>query len=385
MLTIPSSRPCRRSAACLIEDDVTLIIVDWLGTRVYDRSSMRAHVLLLTLLISTTLSAQSNLEITEVLPSDGPATGGTRVTVRGDGFADGCLATCIPPQPPILMFGGVRALDVRVIDRTRIELITPPHLPGLVNVEISQGIGADVKRNAFTYSGDATAVLEQVLLPIYSPPVRGAFGSDFRTELRVYNRGSRRVALAGIPRACPLCPPPNLLNSTLEIPAGTEAVPISSGNPGAFIYVPRESSGEVALNLRVFDASRSETNFGTEIPVARESDFRRTIALLGVPLDDRFRRALRIYSREPLRVLVSFTGDESVAAGGPEQFNPLAGRTVTLQPGRNLFEPAYAVVTDFPEIDGATTRVTITASAPVWAFVTVTNNETQQITTISPQ
>lgn len=346
---------------------------------------MRAPILLLSLLISTSLSAQFQPEITEVLPADGPADGGTRVTIRGEGFAEGCLVPCIPPQLPTVTFGGVRSIEVRVIDSTRIEAVTPPHLPGVVHVEVFQGNGTGIKRSGFTYSGDATAVLEQVLLPIYSPPVRGAFGSDFRTELRVYNRGSKRVALAGIPRACPLCPPPNLLNSTLEIPAGKEAIPISSGNPGAFIYVPRESSGDVALNLRVFDVSRSETIFGTEVPVARESDFHRTITLLGVPLDDLFRSALRIYAREPLRVVVSFSGDESVAAGGPEQFTPLSGLTVTLQPGRNLFEPAYAVVTDFPEIEEATTRITITASAPVWAFVTVTNNETQQITTISPQ
>ena len=67
---------------------------------------------------------------------------------------------------------------------------------------------------------------------------------------------------------------------------------------------------------------------------------------------------------------------------------------VQLQPGKNIFEPAYAQFTDFPvPVDPRSTstiQVTIEqpqdiiAGPPMWAFITVTNNETQQITTITP-
>jgi hypothetical protein len=57
------------------------------------------------------------------------------------------------------------------------------------------------------------------------------------------------------------------------------------------------------------------------------------------------------------------------------------------------FEPAYASFADFP-VDAGTVRVTITVDpiitllpveVPIWAFITVTNNDTQAITTITPQ
>ena len=66
-----------------------------------------------------------------------------------------------------------------------------------------------------------------------------------------------------------------------------------------------------------------------------------------------------------------------------------------------MFEPAFPMFTDFPlpeqlPCGETTTRVTVTPppgptgpsppipGPPIWAFVTVTNNETQQITTNSP-
>jgi hypothetical protein len=49
-----------------------------------------------------------------------------------------------------------------------------------------------------------------------------------------------------------------------------------------------------------------------------------------------------------------------------------------------LFSPAYGVFTDFP-IGDEPVRVSIDADQPIWAFISVTNNETQMITTITPQ
>jgi hypothetical protein len=146
----------------------------------------------------------------------------------------------------------------------------------------------------------------------------------------------------------------------------------------------RGSTDALAANLRVREVSREEENAGTEIPIVRESDFRGAdVALLNVPLHRKFRQTLRIYA------LGEGGGDVDVNIGGVR-------RTVTLTQGRDLFEPSYAEIADFPAPPATGIRsirvvvsppsdVVIGTFVPIWAFITVTNNETQQITAITPQ
>jgi hypothetical protein len=110
------------------------------------------------------------------------------------------------------------------------------------------------------------------------------------------------------------------------------------------------------------------------------------VSLLGVPINPRFRNTLRIYSLARGAVLINLAiGNE--------------GRQIVLQPGADLFEPAFASFTDFPlphELPAGTSTIRVVVDVPrgpggvpipgtpIWAFITVTNNETQQITTITP-
>jgi hypothetical protein len=114
-----------------------------------------------------------------------------------------------------------------------------------------------------------------------------------------------------------------------------------------------------------------------EIPVVHREDFREgQVSLLNVPVDPRFRNTLRIYSLSRSAVLIDLR-----FGNGPTQ-------QLYLQPGESWFEPATLTFTDFPLRGNgpATTRVVIDAppGVPIWAFITVTNNDTQQITTITP-
>jgi hypothetical protein len=126
-------------------------------------------------------------------------------------------------------------------------------------------------------------------------------------------------------------------------------------------------------------------NFGTEIPVVREREMTsRSLDLVAVPTDSRFRRTLRIYATGPTFLWVNFTD-------GAETFQ----RTVTLAAGGDGFEPAYAELSDFPTFASGAKQATVTIEAPptaspfpqppYWAFISVTNNDTQVITTITPQ
>jgi hypothetical protein len=67
---------------------------------------------------------------------------------------------------------------------------------------------------------------------------------------------------------------------------------------------------------------------------------------------------------------------------------------VTLPPTADLFHVGYGVFSDFPT-DGGIVRVTVDYEVdfetivplelPMWGMITVTNNDTQAISTITPQ
>lgn len=335
--------------------------------------------LILILLAAASLSAQP--VITSVTPSSGPVAGGTTITIHGSGFET--CPICSPPLPPRVTIGGVDVRDYGPSTNTSLVVTTPPHLPATVDILVEQWNGATQKPDAFTYTGNVDESFNRILLPLFLPPIKGAFGSEFHTQLRMANSSaSERTYVFGIEPFCILSACIPLDNS--EFPALIEengAVDPDieyTGKPGRFLYIAN-SAPDVFANLRVFDASRSAFNFGTEIPVIREHEFiRGPIKLLGVPLDPRFRNTLRIYALEAVPVVVNF-GNES--------------HPVTLRAGLNLFEPAYGEFNLFP-VGTGTVDVTIAPvlppvvgiePPPMWAFVSVTNNDTQLITTISPQ
>ena len=223
---------------------------------------------------------------------------------------------------------------------------------------------------------------ERILLPIFTPPVFGAFGSQFHTDLRIMNNADHSIVIEGLEGGCtvvcPIFPPP------FELGAGQEAEPqdfVLTGRPGRFISVPEEDVAALSMNLRVHDVSRSALNFGTEIPIVRERDFiLNHITLVGVPTDPRFRNTLRVYSPFPTPLFVT-VGDRPPVE-------------IHLNGSGDLFDPAYAMFTDFP-VNAGTVRVTVEVDPSIvtllpievqmWAFITVTNNDTQAITTITPQ
>ena len=225
--------------------------------------------------------------------------------------------------------------------------------------------------------------LERVLLPVFTPPVHGAFASEFHTDLRIWNAGENTITLNGLLANCVVTciEPPD---QPFDVPSRRELTPEDfsySGTPGRFIYVPKAGIEELSMNLRVHDVSRGGLNYGTEMPIVRESEFViNRIVLVGIPTDPRFRNTLRIYSTGATDVIVTV--------------NDQAPVRVALQKTADVFDPAYGVFTQFPT-GTAPVRVTIQTDpnivtllpieVPLWAFVTVTNNETQVISTITPQ
>ncbi len=346
---------------------------------------MRAPKLLsIVAAVFMAFSAPADPVITSVTPTSGPVAGGSTVVINGTGFSNNCIICSPPFGGPSVLFGGTEAASVRFLDSTRLEAVTPPHLPATVALTVSQldGSGSVTLPAAFTFTGDPNTGFEPILFPIFMPPVHGAFGSEFRTDARVWNKGpEQRLFLYGVdvrclqlnPVANPVTYPITLDFEGIETQLNTDC----SQSTGRVVWVRKGTSGSLAANLRVADVSREATSHGTEIPVVRQSNFTsQKIALLGVPVDSNFRSTLRICSLGPI------TDPVNISING-------LGRQIYLTPGRDIFEPAFAAVNDLVlsglPSDQFTIRVVVVpTTVPLWAFISVTNNTTQQITTITP-
>jgi hypothetical protein len=309
-------------------------------------------------------------------PRVGPLSGGTVVTITGP----------FGSWPYWVLFGETTVPGYRVNDTT-LMAVTPPG-SGDVRVKLLEYdvfIDTNIVFKYRVFPGDYQ---DRILLPLLTPPANGALGSRFHTELRALNRRTSQPAeIFGLAPGCTgTCPAPAFEDHPITIPPRGELEPDDvayDGRPGRFIYVPKGGTAErLWLNLRVYDSTRAAHNFGTELPVVYDRELFRNEPILfpGVPADPNFRNTLRIYATAATTITVDFessTGTKSVQ--------------VPLRPGANRFDPAYAQSGDFPS-GGGPIRVVLTPPAagepgfgvPYWAFISVTNNDSQFITTIRP-
>jgi hypothetical protein len=323
----------------------------------------RAAVLFAVLFAFSALAEDVPWTIT---PSHGLTPGGTVVTITGP----------LGDWPYGVIFGGVGALSTERIDKNTLRAVTPPHLPGEVEVSLFEydlGVPTPLK---FTYMGEVPAAYVRLLLPVFVPPVQGAFGSEFRTEVRATAIDNTYVELWGVHERCPI----------IECTGQEDRVTVRSyfdmelapnGTPGRFAYVPRTQLSSLFMTLRAFDVSREATNYGTALPIVNwETAARAEIRLPAIPTDPRFRSTLRIYSDVATPALVTVASSAGVEVQ----------RDIRLTGAATTYEPAMFTWTEFPT-DVGPVRVTIRPQegVKVWALVTVTNNDTQAITTITPQ
>ncbi|HEX6086640.1 MAG TPA: IPT/TIG domain-containing protein [Thermoanaerobaculia bacterium] len=313
-----------------------------------------------------------------ITPSRGPVAGGTevRITSRED----------LGGWPYALIFGETPVPAV-LADSHTLLATTPAHLPGTVPVTIFQydfGIATDL---TFTFEGEAEEAFDRLLLPVFVPPIRGAFGSEFRTDLRI---SLDRSATARVPIYGVMDPKIYGANVPWELDEDPRSLRIEEGfgTPGRFIYVPKGRAKELSMNLRAYDVSRASSNYGTQIPIVPSSAFATDgysskIGIIGVPTSPPFRSKLRIYGTPESGAAL----DVDIEMHGVTEM-----RRVDLIPTGDLYTPGYAEL-DLP--DGGIVNVWIRVHTPpisallpapdIWAFVSVTNNETQHITTITPR
>jgi hypothetical protein len=245
---------------------------------------------------------------------------------------------------------------------------------------------------SFTFSAPLHASdhpYEKLLVPIIvHSPVPGAFGSRFVTRLIVHNDSAQAVRVdQGGGHMCLI---PGCLN---WVAPGTHQPNVWAsglvGGRGAFIWVDSSQMHHLTFQLRVQDLSRQESTWGTELPIVRERDFvDDRLTLVDVPDSENFRQTLRVYDADGIRnaiVMVRFydQASEALLLEVPVQLERI---------GSYPPDPSQAQVAfwtdDFADLRPAERlRIVIEPVTPgirLWAFVSITHNETQHITTITP-
>lgn len=237
---------------------------------------------------------------------------------------------------------------------------------------------------------------ERILIPVNAPAVPGAYGSVWSTSVTLTNHSDAPLQVYGY-GTChihPCFPNPIPPDATL-----------SPRSVGPFLEVERSRAHDLTVQLRVQDISRQALTWGTSIPVVRERDLftTQTLNLTDVVQNERFRSLLRIYDFDPSgdgtptdrEVLVRIYGLVAGTSGGdnavPDRL--LTERRETLRsspPGAFIGPPtAQLPLWALPELNGfERVRLEITALTPglrFWAFVSITNNESQHVTTVTPQ
>ena len=240
---------------------------------------------------------------------------------------------------------------------------------------------------------------ERVLLPAVAPsPIPGAFGSRWQTFVVVTNRSERDAWVTlGAPLCSTICAP----GAFKVVAKQTRNIELYS-NPtsffphgGLFLHVEKNRRSDVAVSERLVELSLKASPVGVEIPVIRtDREFPVPLQLIDIPLNSSSRAALRIYDlgtgppgREVRVALFSTRTSQELMS--------FTASLTGLVDYRDGFPP-YASSADYFDLRGLnevlrnhdSIRVEITPVSPetrFWAFVTVTDNVTQYVRTITPQ
>lgn len=219
----------------------------------------------------------------------------------------------------------------------------------------------------------------------------GQFGSQWFTNVWVVNGMEENLAGRGIEFtiSCPI--PEGCLSSDVPVKQ-YGAVSGPQSDRGLLLHLPADAAHLVEFSAHFGEGNRR----AYELPIVRESDFRQDrFGMPVVPFHGDFRSTLRIYSPDPLvdqQVIVRL-----IPAHAPF-IDPEATRIVTLGveiPTALPIRPAFAQISlqrEFPQIMSGAMRIDL-ESVPrldgriprIWAFVTVTFNDRNDVIVITPQ
>jgi hypothetical protein len=272
-----------------------------------------------------------------------------------------------------LTIGGVTVPADSNIDGALLA-VAPPHAAGVVDVVVNSTAGTVSSKAALIYYDPASAdpaVFEPILFPLsFQGP--GAFGSQWTTESFIYANGS--TAFFRDPLPCAGC--------STAFSIGSKQLNTTANPWGHVLYAMRGTTGSLDFASRIHDTSRQAQTAGTEVPVVRERDFRGQLRFMNLPVDARYRATLRLWS------LGDFPQFVVVVDSTPAQQVPLS---LTRIPGTSMWFGSIDVTSLLTKGSGTPTNVTVyTFGSPlpapqIWGMLSITNNDTQQVTIVSTQ
>jgi|GEM_PF-375545 len=158
------------------------------------------------------LGTVSQPTIISVEPEVGPTSGGTEVTIRGNGFVEGCK----------VFFGEKEAQIKAFVYDTTISAVTPPHPAGAVDVKVQNPDGGTaIKKAAFTYEGPPGLAITSVK-PFYGSVLGG-------TEVMIEGSGflqGARVLFGDIEVTPSVVEPDKIRLSSPSHPAGKVSITV---------------------------------------------------------------------------------------------------------------------------------------------------------------
>jgi len=254
----------------------------------------------------------------------------------------------------------------------------------LVDVSVQKGDFVSVSPAAIYVPWNRYgSAFEQILVPVFFD-ANGANGSKWRSVLTIANPRPWFLPLhSGYLSKLLPCDGSDVSCNRVLTPKQFKQY---SGNSrqGMVLEVSRPEARDLAMSLRIRDVSRQSEGYGTEVPVVREEEFIHgdDIRLLDVPLGPGYRVKVRIYMIDPV-LAPALNGRVTVRRGDERLDLPF---TLTRQ--ASAWDPPYYAEVDLPQpVEGG--RGIVEIQMPIeafgWAFATVTNNETQQVTIVSPQ
>jgi hypothetical protein len=216
----------------------------------------------------------------------------------------------------------------------------------------------------------AASADEMILIPLGTGVAHGALGTRWETAGYVRNSGPEPVCITA--GAVPTCIGPEEIREL----------------PGAPALLTFEGPTEfLRFTMIVRETSREAQTWGAEIPIIRERDLVRDyMELIVVPTAPEFRRNLRLYANAAtptmsLTVRV-WDADADLSGGIPR----LLGTKIYTFKKEDLLRSFGDLDAEFPEMrTTGHVRIEIERTGGdglFWAFVTLTSNTTNHVTTI---
>jgi len=216
---------------------------------------------------------------------------------------------------------------------------------------------------------------EKVLVPIQPSTLNGALNTSWRTILVELSDDDAVVNLkCNVPVCVPIAPHGGVL-----VEANAAADP-------AFLYVPSAQAAHVHLAVRALVMSGTEHPM-MDIPLPRTSDFTTGVFhLQAIPFNRDYRQSLRVFDLDGIdgatvRVRIYTTSTDPVVDTVLVLHRPSAS-DIEGRPGAPAFAAVHNLAQTFPAIGNADLAMIdiqpLTPGLQIWAFVTSTNNVTQQ-------